>query len=284
VDTVEAAASLQESAGMGQAFNPYHKWLGIPPQEQPPNYYRLLGIAVFETDPDVIESAADQRMTHLRRYQTSQYAALSQRLLNEVATARVCLLNPTKRTAYDKQLQKTISVQTQATNTGPSLFSAALEEEVLAAKAPEQTFVPYNYRRRSPFFVPILLGLFGIAILVIIVIAQNLMPLTSLEAPSEVSPAPTQSLAPSLRPVSKPANTTPYGEFSPTKGSSSPSAPMVRQPGQSGGVIPHPSVKKTPVPQKNHVPSPFDEPLDSLEESGSGGTSTDASSPLPHSR
>jgi hypothetical protein len=269
---------------MGQAFNPYHKWLGIPPEEQPPNHYRLLGIAVFETDPDVIESAADQRMTHLRRYQTSQYAALSQRLLNEVAAARLCLLNPTKRTAYDKQLQRTISVQTQATNAGPSLFSAALEEEVFAAKAPEQTFVPYNYRRRSPFFVPILLGLFGIAILAIIVLVQNLMPFTSPESPSEVAPAP----APSLRPESQSANATvgmPHGEFSPAQGNASPFVPVVQQPGQPDAATPHPSAaKKTSVPQKNHVPSPFDEPSDSLEESGSGGTSTDASSSLPHSR
>ena len=90
---------------MGQPFDPYHKWLGIPPEEQPPSHYRLLGIKDFETDPDVIEAAADQRMGHLRRYQTSQHAELSQRLLNEVAAARICLLNPSKRAAYDEQLK-----------------------------------------------------------------------------------------------------------------------------------------------------------------------------------
>jgi hypothetical protein len=36
-----------------EAFDPYRKWLGIPPEEQPPNHYRLLGIALFEDDPDV---------------------------------------------------------------------------------------------------------------------------------------------------------------------------------------------------------------------------------------
>lgn len=30
-------------------FDPYHKWLGIPPEEQPPHYYRLLGIKLFES-------------------------------------------------------------------------------------------------------------------------------------------------------------------------------------------------------------------------------------------
>ena len=81
---------------MGKPFDPYHKWLGIPPEEQPPNHYRLLGIKVFETDADVIEAASDQRMSHLRGYQTGRNADLSQRLLNEISAARVCLLNPTK--------------------------------------------------------------------------------------------------------------------------------------------------------------------------------------------
>jgi hypothetical protein len=29
-------------------FDPYHVWLGIPPHEQPPNHYRLLGIAPLD--------------------------------------------------------------------------------------------------------------------------------------------------------------------------------------------------------------------------------------------
>ena len=29
---------------MAANFDPYYKWLGIPPEEQPPNHYRLLGI------------------------------------------------------------------------------------------------------------------------------------------------------------------------------------------------------------------------------------------------
>ncbi len=91
---------------MSQAFDPYHKWLGIPIEQQPADHYRLLGIQIFESDPEVIQAAADQRMTHLRNYQTGQHSALSQRLLNEVAAARVCLLNPAKKAAYDEQLRE----------------------------------------------------------------------------------------------------------------------------------------------------------------------------------
>jgi len=89
---------------MGPSFDPYHKWLGIPAEEQPPNLYRLLGIKPFEADPDVIQAAADQRMLHLRSYQTGKHADMSQRLLNAIATANVCLLNPAKKAAYDRQL------------------------------------------------------------------------------------------------------------------------------------------------------------------------------------
>src|SRR5208337_1390693 len=53
---------------MPQAFDPYHQWLGIPPGEQPPHHYRLLGIASFEDNPKIIESAADRQMAHLRTF------------------------------------------------------------------------------------------------------------------------------------------------------------------------------------------------------------------------
>ena len=103
---------------MGRNFDPYHKWLGIAPVEQPADYYRLLGIQRFEADPDVIHAAADQRMAHLRNYQTGQHADLSQRLLNEVATARVSLLNAGKKAAYDGQLRTKAAQEAAAAEEG----------------------------------------------------------------------------------------------------------------------------------------------------------------------
>jgi hypothetical protein len=89
---------------MPEAFDAYYKWLGISPRDQPPNYYRLLGIDIFEESPDVIANVADQRMAHIRSFQTSQYAAVSQRILNEIAAARICLLTIAKKSDYDKRL------------------------------------------------------------------------------------------------------------------------------------------------------------------------------------
>lgn len=86
-------------------FDPYHKWLGIPQHEQPPNHDRLLGVETFESDVEVIENAADQRMAHVRSFQHGQHAEISQKILNKIAVARAALLNPQKKIDYDTKLQ-----------------------------------------------------------------------------------------------------------------------------------------------------------------------------------
>ncbi|MGA2618543.1 MAG: formylglycine-generating enzyme family protein [Thermoguttaceae bacterium] len=103
---------------MPEAFDPYHKWLGIPPEEQPANHYRLLGIKPLETDPDVVEAAADQRMAHLRTYQAGKQSGLSQKLLNEVAAAKICLMNPAKKAAYDQRLRPQLEAKAAAGGQG----------------------------------------------------------------------------------------------------------------------------------------------------------------------
>ncbi len=92
-------------SGSDEAFDPYHKWLGIAPQQQPPHHYRLLGIDLFEDDADVIAAAADRQMAHVRTYQSGGHADVSQRLLNELAAARVCLLTAEKKQVYDAELR-----------------------------------------------------------------------------------------------------------------------------------------------------------------------------------
>lgn len=94
---------------MTEAFDPYLKWLGIPPKHQPPNDYRLLGIEPFEADPDVIANAADQRMAHLKNFAAGKHSRLSQKILNEIAAARVRLLNPQEKAKYDAGLRKQVA-------------------------------------------------------------------------------------------------------------------------------------------------------------------------------
>src|SRR5580692_8870129 len=94
---------------MPPRFDPLHKWLGIPPAEQPPHAYRLLGIVAFEDDPDVIANAADQRMLFIKSLSSGPNATVGEGLLNQVAAARLCLLNPAKRGAYDNALRQYLS-------------------------------------------------------------------------------------------------------------------------------------------------------------------------------
>ncbi len=105
---------------MSPTFDPYYKWLAIPPAEQPPNHYRLLALNLFESDADVIATAADQRMAHVRSFQSGQYVDASQRLLNELATARLCLLRADKKAAYDAGLRGRLAEQAARTTPPPA--------------------------------------------------------------------------------------------------------------------------------------------------------------------
>ena len=86
---------------MAKPLDPYHLWLGIPPEEQPPDYYRLLGIARFEFDPDVIRQAAHRKMAHVKTFAIGMQAEVSQGILNQLAQAKVCLLDAAQRARYD---------------------------------------------------------------------------------------------------------------------------------------------------------------------------------------
>lgn len=121
---------------MSQSFDPYHTWLGIPANEQPPNHYRLLGLRLFEPDPDVIQNAMDQRMAHLKTLATGPHVALSQRLLNEVSKAGVYLLQPAKRSTYDAQLLAALGAGQQSATAQPPVQAPPV--------APPQQFDPLN--------------------------------------------------------------------------------------------------------------------------------------------
>src|SRR3569623_5645 len=106
---------------MSAGFDAYHKWLGILPKDQPQHLNRLLGLETFVSDPDVIEGAADRQLSSLRRYQSGEHAALVSKLLNEVAQARLCLLNPKSKQRYDEELRERLNPT--------AAFQVAVEEE-----------------------------------------------------------------------------------------------------------------------------------------------------------
>lgn len=101
-------------------FDPYYKWLGIPTAEQPCNHYRLLGLILFESDVEVIASAADRQMAHIRSFQAGRYSAEAHKLLNEIAAARLCLLDSARKEHYDRGLRQAAAAVVASDQAGGS--------------------------------------------------------------------------------------------------------------------------------------------------------------------
>jgi formylglycine-generating enzyme required for sulfatase activity len=147
---------------MAESFDAYHEWLGIAPKDQPPNHYRLLAVDLFEAKAATIEHAADQRMALLRTFQTGKHSALSQRLLNEVAAARLCLLKPEKRAAYDAELRKQLAAQ------GEGSLDSGLMEALRQAK-PKKAAAANDSARKSPPNLRLVVGI-GSAVVVAVLL------------------------------------------------------------------------------------------------------------------
>jgi hypothetical protein len=91
--------------------DPYYEWLGIQPKDQPPNHYRLLGLELFEENRSVIDTAANRQMSFIKQYQTGPDSELTQKLLNELSAARLCLLSAPAKAAYDEKLRAKFEAQ-----------------------------------------------------------------------------------------------------------------------------------------------------------------------------
>ncbi len=136
---------------MTDEFDPYHRWLGIPPHDQPPTHYRLLGIERFEANADVIDSAAMRCSAHVRSFQAGQNSAASQRLLSEIALARACLLNQEKKAAYDQELR-----QDELPELAPldPAFTASSSDPFSPPRPPKQPDNPFAASMKDPQVQP----------------------------------------------------------------------------------------------------------------------------------
>lgn len=143
---------------MPETFDPYYQWLGIPPEEQPANHYRLLGIEPFEQNPEIIEAGTDRQTVHLRTFQIGPQSDVSQKLLREVAAARLCLLDPVKKAAYDRQLREQLGTKPRPI-AGPAKTPIELNLDALMSEAEEARpshLAPLPRRRKSlrPWLLP----------------------------------------------------------------------------------------------------------------------------------
>jgi len=122
---------------MTETFNPYSEWLDIPLSDQPADHYRLLGVSPFEDRPDLIESAAEARMKHLRSFRTGPRGEVTQELLTEIAAAKVCLLNPSTKAEYDASLKQPATKQ--GGSVPPTVQEYANLRAAIAAPPPSQS-------------------------------------------------------------------------------------------------------------------------------------------------
>ncbi|MGO8750099.1 MAG: hypothetical protein ACLQNE_29490 [Thermoguttaceae bacterium] len=153
---------------MSDQFDPYYSWLTIPPKDQPPNHYRLLGVELFEENPGVIQTAAEQRMVYLRTFQIGKHAADSQRLLNEVAAAKVCLSNAAKKAAYDERLRQELPTSAaQASDSETASLESGMEGLVQAIERDNSPSKARRVAKKSRPKPAVLIGAAAMAVVVI---------------------------------------------------------------------------------------------------------------------
>jgi hypothetical protein len=102
-------------------FDAYHKWMGIPPEEQPADHYRLLGLVRFESDRDVIDASVNKQMSYLRICAKGEHADQAEEILNQVSQARLCLLDDRQKRVYDARLRGSASAAPQTLTTDWSI-------------------------------------------------------------------------------------------------------------------------------------------------------------------
>ncbi len=157
---------------MTQQFDPYLRWLGIRDPNRPPNYYCILGLELFEEDRDIISTSADRQMAHVRTFQASEHQAASQHVLNELSAARICLLNPGKKAAYDAELRDKLAAKSVAAPEAAisPIANAPLEKSPIARPYLASRARPGSFRRKpnQNQWIPIgIVALAGLSLLAI---------------------------------------------------------------------------------------------------------------------
>ncbi len=223
---------------MTKPFDPYLRWLGIRDPERPPNHYRLLGVAYYESDAEVLINAADRQMSHVRTFQAGKHSAESQKLLNELAAAKVCLLNPDKKAAYDAQLRAKQAAELAA-HTPPDL--------------PGSTAAAPGYSSMAWFAASLLavVALMLAGVIVAVVYFYN----SRAESPGGVASVAPYSASPEPEPARQPESK-PKREVPPEPPPGPPQRELVRQESPPPPVSP----SKSPPPEASKPEQPKPEP------------------------
>ena len=145
---------------MPPPFDPYREWLDIPVAQQPPDHYRLLGVARFSTDENQMADAADRRMMRIGAFQSGEHADQARRILAEVAAAKLCLCNTNTRARYDAVLKadpQSASSPGAATATPTGTPAATASSPPAAAPMPPAVRRSHASAITGQWFMPLMI-------------------------------------------------------------------------------------------------------------------------------
>lgn len=89
---------------MARELDVYRDWLGITETARPLNYYQLLRLKAFEDHAETVRAHYRKMNAHVRKYAAGDFANESQKLLNELAKAMLCLTDAQRKREYDASL------------------------------------------------------------------------------------------------------------------------------------------------------------------------------------
>jgi hypothetical protein len=89
---------------MASQLDVYRDWLGITETARPLNYYQLLRLKPFEDNTEQVRAHYRKMNAHVRKYAAGEFADASQKLLNELAKAMLCLTDVQRKREYDATL------------------------------------------------------------------------------------------------------------------------------------------------------------------------------------
>lgn len=259
------------------AFDPYYKWLGISPKDQPPNHYRLLGVDEFEPDADVIAAAADRQMAYVRQCASGEYADAAQKLLGELATARLALLNPQKKEEYDALLRWQVRLRDEVSSSQGITFESGDLDENRPLQSPSESLpasaagagggiVRHGHSARSTrvewrssWLWPalILSGATGLLALIVWIAARpgidrpapdDVAKIQSTDRPSSKSQEQELASAPPIVIGEMPGDSKP-GELQPAEAGPAQPEPDESKPGQPGSTAPEPASPEPAEPK-----------------------------------
>ncbi|MGB7326291.1 MAG: hypothetical protein WBD31_15565 [Rubripirellula sp.] len=118
-------------------LDPLEEWLGIPPDQQPPNLYRLLGVELFESNAELINQAADRHLSELHFAANGPHAEAAESISNQVSLARLTLCDEIKKAKYDAELRQ-------------ELGAPSVKDDVSAGLSDPASSMPVDSDARAP--------------------------------------------------------------------------------------------------------------------------------------